>query len=192
MSVKIIDKKIGQFVTNRDKLKKLGHDIAVLIFDHALAHGDCTRAIKLASAFPNSWQPQIEAWFKAFSPIRVVIKNNKCEFDPAYKKALAANKPDFWNREAAVATPFYDLIEEPTVSKTLDFAALVALVTGLGKRIEKKIEENAVAPEDVASARAIAERVKALKFDRIIAEPEKKPADNDEAEGDRLLKAVNG
>ena len=86
-SNKIIDRKIATFITNRDKLKNLGHEIAMMIFDHANEHGDCTRAIKLAKALPNSWQPQMEAWFKAFSPIRVVIKNDKCEFDPAFKKS---------------------------------------------------------------------------------------------------------
>lgn len=58
MSLKIIDRKIGTFIMNRDKLKTLGHEIALMIFDHAQAHGDCTRAIRLAAALPNSWQPQ--------------------------------------------------------------------------------------------------------------------------------------
>lgn len=167
-SNKIIDRKIASFITSRDKLKNLGHDIAMLIFDHAMEHGDCTRAIKLAVALPNSWQPQMEAWFKAFSPIRVVIKNDKCEFDPAFKKATSENKAGFWDRESALATPFFDLMEEPKVDKVLDFAALVALVQRVGKQIEKKVEEGKVAPEDVESAKSIARTVSGLSFNRVL------------------------
>lgn len=168
LSNKIIDRKIATFVTNRDKLKNLGHEIAMMVFDHANEHGDCTRAIKLAKALPNSWQPQMEAWFKAFSPIRVIIKNDKCEFDPAFKKATAENKAGFWDRETALATPFFDLMEEPKVDKVLDFAALVALVHRVVKQIEKKVEEGKVAPEDVESAKSIARTVSGLSFQRVI------------------------
>lgn len=177
-SNKIIDRKIASFVTNRDKLKNMGHDIAMLIFDHAMEHGDCTRAIKLAVALPNSWQPQMEAWFKAFSPIRVVIKNGKCEFSAEFKKASAANKPEFWDRESAVATPFFDVMEEPKVDKVLDFAALVKMVERIAAQIEKKVEEGKVAPEDVDSAKAIARTVAGLSFQRV------KPANDAEGAGE--------
>ena len=196
MSVKNIDKKIATFTSNVGKLKSLGHEIAMMIFDHALAHGDCTRAIKLASAMPNSWQPQIEAWFKAFSPIRVVIKNNKCELDPAYKKATDANKADFWDRDSALATPFYLLQDEAEVkSKTYDFAALVAMVQNLSKSINKKIEEGKVPEADIASAKAIAATVASLNLQRVRT-PEVKqdntPAPEGEAASDTVLKVVNG
>ncbi len=170
-TLKAIDKKIATFIVNRDKLKVLAHDTAMMIFDHAMAHSDCTRAIKLATALPNSWQPQMEAWFKAFSPIRVIIKNDKCELSPDYKKASLANKPEFWDREAALATPFYDLMEEPKVDKILDFAALVAMVERIGKQIDKKIEEGKVKPEDIESAKAISARVGELRFTKVKPEP---------------------
>lgn len=170
-SNKIIDRKIARFITNRDKLKNLGHEIAMLIFDHANEHGDCTRAIKLAAALPNSWQPQMEAWFKAFSPIRVVIKNGKCEFSAEFKKvkAATANRPEFWDREAALATPFYEVLEEPKVDKTYDFAALVKMVERLAGQIEKKVEEGKVPSEDIESAKAIARTVAGLSFSRVKA-----------------------
>ena len=194
MSVKTIDKKIATFTTNVGKLKTLGHEIAMLIFDHAKDHGDCTRAIKLAKAFPNSWQPQIEAWFKAFTPIRVIIKNDKCELDPAYKKAAAENKAGFWDRETALATPFYELQDEAQVKeKVYDFAALVAMVQGLSKSIKKKIDEGKVPEGDIASAKAIADTVSALNLQRVRA-PEVKQ-DNAPSSQDNdtpALKAVNG
>ena len=170
-TTKAIDKKIATFTTNVGKLKSLGHEIALLIFDHAHEHNDCTRAIKLCAAMPNSWQPQIEAWFKAFSPIRVILKNGKCELDGAYKKATAENKAAFWDRAAAVATPFYEVLEEPKVDKTYDFAALVEMVKRLSKQIDKKLEEGKVAPEDTESAKAISRQIAALSFSRVHIEP---------------------
>lgn len=169
---KQIDKRIATFITNRDKLKALAHTIALMIFDHCAEHSDSTRAIKLTAALPNSWQPQMEAWFKAFSPIRVVMKNDKCELSAEYKKAAKANRPDFWDRVSAEATPFYELSPEPKVDKVYDFATLVALVTRLGKQIETKIEEGKVPAEDVASAREIATKVKKLSFRRVAANDE--------------------
>lgn len=166
---KMIDKKIATFTLNRDKLKNLGHEIAMMIFDHAKEHQDCTRAIKLAVAMPNSWQPQMEAWFKAFSPIRVVIKNGKCELSAEYKKAADANKAEFWDREAADATPFFDVMEEPKVDKVYDFATLVKMVERLSGLIEKKIEEGKVPEEDILSAQSIAVAVAGLKFERVKA-----------------------
>jgi hypothetical protein len=176
---KMIDRGIASFITNRDKLKAQAHKLALMIFDHANAHSDCTRAIKLAAALPNSWQPQMCAWFLAFTPIRVVLKNGKCELAPAYKKAAKENRVEFWNREAAEATPFYELTEEPKADKVYDFATLVALVTRLGKQIETKIEEGKVPTEDVESAREIASKVKKLSFRRVAANdttPETTPA----------------
>lgn len=178
-SNKIIDRKIASFITSRDKLKVMGHTIAMLIFDHAAEHGDCTRAIKLATALPNSWQPQMEAWFKAFSPIRVVIKNGKCEFAADFKKA--ANKADYWDRESALATPFYEVLEEPKVDKVYDFVALVKMVERLSGLIEKKVEEGKVPVEDIESAKAIARTVAGLSFSRV-------KANDDEGAGEDTVK----
>lgn len=169
---KMIDKGIASFITNRDKLKAQAHKLALMIFDHAHAHHDCTRAIKLIAALPNSWQPQMTAWYLAFTPVRVVLKNGKCELAPAYKKAAKENRAEFWNREAAEATPFYELTEEPKADKVYDFATLVALFTRLGKQIETKIEEGKVPAEDVPSAREMVTKVKKLNFRRVAANDE--------------------
>ena len=169
-TLKMIDKKIAVFTTNRDKLKSLGHEIAMLIFDHAMAHGDCTRAIKLAVQMPNSWQPQLVAWFKAFSPIRVVVNNNKCELSPEYKKAADANKADFWDREAASSTPFYDLTQEPKAEKVYTFAELVKLVERLAPAIEKKIKNGDVPEWDIPSARAMVTKLESLHFEKVTPE----------------------
>ena len=170
-TTKAIDKKIATFTTNVGKLKSLGHEIALLIFDHAHEHNDCTRAIKLCAAMPNSWQPQIEAWFKAFSPIRVILKNGKCELDGAYKKATAENKAAFWDRAAAVATPFYEIMKEPDAEKVYTFEDLMKLAERLPILISKKLEGKHVDPKDIPSVEAMVERLKAMKFERVHIEP---------------------
>ncbi len=168
-TIKQIKAKIATFTTNLGKLKASAHEIGMMIFDHAQEHGDASMALHLVAALPNSWQPQMEAWFKAFSPIRVILKNKKSELSAEYKKAAKANQPEFWDREAALGTPFYELLDEPVVGKVYDFAALVALVAGLSKSIAKKIEDGKVPEEDIASAKTIAATIEGLNFSRVKA-----------------------
>lgn len=170
-ALKAIDAKIATFRVNRDKLKKLGHEIAVLIMSHANTHGDCTRALKLAGEFPKSWQPQIAAWFKAFSPIRVVVVNGKCEYDPAYKKLSPKDKLDWWKLDEAEATPFWEVLKEPEAAKVMDFEALMKLVKHLGSKIEKQINEGNVKPEDTESAKALVIQLEGLKVERVKVNP---------------------
>lgn len=174
ITLKQIDNKIDTFTTNRDKLKALGHEIAMMIIRHAApaalpdcdGTGDCTRALKLAKAMPNSWEAQLVAWFKEYTPIRIVTKNDKCEYDPKYKALSPEEKLTWWKIEDSNTTPFYDFMAEPKADKVYDFKALVEMVTRLGKQIEKKIEDGKVKPEDVADAMIIATTVEGLRFQR--------------------------
>jgi len=176
---KDIDKKIATFTTNRDKLRNLGHEIALMIFRHAapeevgtgcVGTGDCTRALKLIQALPGSWAIQMADWFKAYSPVRVVEKNGKCEFDPKYKALeTRAEKLEWWNLEGAEATPFWELTAEVREVKTYDFNALVEMITRQAKAIKKKIKDGVVAPEDVPSAEALVTQLEALHFKRVKA-----------------------
>lgn len=176
-TLKQIDAKIATFTTNRAKLQTLGHEIAMMIFRHAapvaagadcMGTGDCTRAIKLAKAMPKSWSTQIENWLIANTPIRVVTKNDKCEYDPAYKKLTVEEKLGWWKLEQANTTPFYELEEPESQTTILDFAALLKLVTGLSTRIEKKIADGQVKPEDVLSAQAVAVALAGLKVEKVV------------------------
>lgn len=178
-TLKSIDKRIATFTTNRDKLRNDAHEIAMLILNHAApvaagpnaqGTGDCTRALRLCEAMPKSWAEQMVAWFKKFSPIRVVVKNGKCEYAPDYKKLDADQKVNGWNLEGAAALPFWEATEEPDAKPILDFAALVKMVEGLSKRIAKKVEDGEVKPEDMASAKAIADKIGGLKLTRVKAE----------------------
>lgn len=184
-SVKKIDTAIASFVINRDKLKVQAHTIAMMVFMHAApaavsedcgGTGDCTRAIKIVEALPKSWASQMTEWFKAFSPIRVVAKNGKCEYDPKYKTLTPEEKVLWWKISEANETPFYDFVEPEAADKVLDFAALVLMVQRLSKQIEKKVEEGKVAPEDIESAHAIARAVSGLDLKRVKASAANDPA----------------
>jgi hypothetical protein len=183
-SSKQIDKMIASFTMNRQKLLVQAHTIAMVIVNHAHEHNDCTRAIKLVRALPNSWQNQMVGWFKAFTPIIVVDKNDKCELSVAYKAATAENKPAFWDISAAQETPFNELSPEDRAAPVMDFAALVRLVQSLAGRIEKSIEKGTVPAEDIESAKSIARTVSGLSFQRV------KPANDTSGEEAPKLAAV--
>lgn len=185
---KQIRAKIATFSTNRAKLQVLGHEIAMMIVNHAAPIGagpnacgtnDCSLAIKLAKEMPKSWQAQLELWFKTFTPIRVIVKNDKCEYDPAYKKLTTADERlTAWRIGDAQATPFYELSEEPDVEKSYTFEELVKMFQSLGTRIKNKIDNGEVKEEDVADAKEMSDRLSKITFTR---KPKTVKAANDTA-----------
>lgn len=180
---KMIDGEIATFTTNRNVLRDHAVKIAMMIFLHAAPKevstdadgtGDCTRAVKLVRAMPNSWGGQMIDWFKAFTPIRIKLSDkgtDKCEYDPAYKKLSPAEKKaqafDWWQIVEANATPFYEVRPEEPAQKDYDFKALVEMVARLSKTIDKKIEDGKVPEADIMSAKAISAAVAGLKFERV-------------------------
>jgi hypothetical protein len=108
-------------------------------------------------------------WFDTFTPIRISLTNDKVGILKETAKKYVA-----WDVEGATATPFYELAEK-NPEKVYDFATLVKLVERLGKQIEKKIEDGKVPAEDVESAKAIAVKVSALRFDRVAANSNEQP-----------------
>lgn len=186
ITLKQIDDEINVFTINKNKLRDHAHTVAMLIFMHAapkevgpdcVGSGDCTRALKLVKAMPKSWAEQMVVWFKEFTPVRIVAKNDKCEYDPKYKKLSAEEKLTWWKLAEANMTPYHELSEEPDVAKPLDWDAILKMVEGLGKRINKAIEENRVPEHDIESAKAVAEKVTGLKLTRI-RKTDPKPAAN--------------
>lgn len=175
-----IDEKISSFTTNRKALQSLGHEILMMIFRHAApvevspdcsGSGDCTRALKLLEQMPKSWAAQADNWLRQNTPIRVVVKNKKCEFDPAYKKLSKQDKLTWWKLEEANVTPFYELEEPEAKTTDLDFEALVKLIESTAKRIEKKVEEGHVKADDVLTALDVASRLKGFKVKRVKPAP---------------------
>lgn len=172
-TLKQIDSKIATFTTNKAKLQTLGHDIAVMVFKHAAPKavdqscdgtGDCTRALKLAQAMPNSWATQLEAWFKEFTPIRVVTKNGKCGYDPAYKKLDKEEKLTWWNLESANVTPFYDVIKEPGVAKEFDNSHFQKIIDAEIKRAETAIKEGKAKASEIVVIKANVEVLRSIKL----------------------------
>jgi len=189
-TLKTIDKAIATFTTNRDKLRDSAHDILMMIVNHAApkeagpdaeGSGNCTRALKLMEQMPASWAEQADAWLRAFTPIRVVVVNQKCEFDPAYKKLNPAQKPEQWNIEEAAQKPFWEFQPERAPQEPKSFEELVNLVHGLGKRINKMAEEGNVKDEDLDSAKAMSERLSTLRFSRV------KPSNDDDSENAKTV-----
>jgi hypothetical protein len=191
-TLKSIDKRIATFTTNRDKLRNDAHEIAMLIVNHAAptacgpnaqGTGDCTRMLRLMQAMPSSWAEQMDFWLRKFTPIRVIVKNGKCEYSKEYKALSSAEeKVEAWDLEGAAATPYYEAKKEEAPKPALDFEALCKMVEGLGKRIAKKVEDGEVKPEDMESAKAIAAKVSAIKLVRV------KPANTNTAvEGEQAV-----
>lgn len=181
ITLKKIDGEILSFSTNRDKLRDQASAIGLLIFYHAApkevspdcqGSGDCTRAIKLVKAMPKSWAPQMQQWFKEFTPIRMNIGTDRCEFDPKYKKLDKADKLDWWKLEEASAVKWFELSEEPDVKTVImSLSDLLKMAAQLGKRIEKIAsdddERRVIKPEDKEAALAFARLLEGIKIEPV-------------------------
>lgn len=181
---KMIDENIKTFTTNRDTLRQLAHDTAMMILYHAApktviegetsGSGDTTRALKLIKAMPKSWAEQMNIWFKTFSPIRVVHQRDVHGLCVKYKALDKAEKDQHWKLTDAAQTPFWDLSEEKDVvlvasDKVNGFAAAQA------KAWQKKLDENKIEPDAIPATIAL---IKALKELKIVI-PVEAPANND-------------
>ena len=184
ITLKQIDTEIVTFTTSRKALETHGHNIAMMIIRHAApaevnddcnGSGDCTRALKLVKAMPKSWAAGLEAWFKAFTPIRVVAKNDKCEFDPAYKKLSKEEKVKWWNLEEAAQTSFIDLEPDVAPAKPLDLTALLKLLERQADSLDKKAEDGKIVEHDVAIATQMAAELRKLAGKKWSRKAEEKP-----------------
>lgn len=171
ITLKQIDEQIATFTTNRKALAALGHNIGMMILRHAApaevnddcqGSGDCTRALKLVKAMPKSWAAGMELWFKTYSPIRVVGKNDKCEFDPKYKKLSKEEKLTWWKLAEAAETTFLEMEPEVATTKVLTVEALLKLLEQQASRITKNVEEGKVAEADAPAALLMASDLVAL------------------------------
>lgn len=148
------------------------HETAMMIATHAKEHNDCSTAQGLIMAMPASIRREmLILWFARYTPI--VVKNDDKWTSKMHKVGTKLYVE--WNLEEAEANPFYKLAEENKEAAPLTFEQMVKMVEGLAKRIEKKVENGEVAPEDIESAKAVAEQISHLKLVRVKA----KPAAND-------------
>lgn len=201
ITLKQIDEQIATFTTNRKALAALGHTIGMMILRHAapaevnadcVGSGDCTRALKLVKAMPKSWAAGMELWFKAFSPIRVVAKNDKCEFAPAYKKLSKDDKLAWWKLAEAAETTFLEMEPDVKPDVPLTVEQLLKMLEQRANRIAKDVEEGKVAEADAPAALLMASDLIALtkKKYRSAAKAKKEKAVNDTADTAQQMAAA--
>jgi hypothetical protein len=181
ITLKQIDAELATFTTNRDILRDHAHTIAMMIFRHAApkavsedcdGSGDCTRAVKLVRQMPTSWAEQMVKWLVEFTPIRVKLNSrgdDRCEYDPEYKKLSGNDKLAWWKYEEANSTPFYDFAKEREV-ELRGFDYYMKTLLAMPSRIEKDIKEGKVADAELENVKAIARAVAAFKVERVKAE----------------------
>lgn len=186
----MIDAKIVLFTTDRSKLQNLAQIIALMIVNHAAPEdagvnacgtGDCTRATKLSAEMPKSWAAQLSSWFEAFTPIRLngpkvaycdeykALKITP-EMTPEQKQEVREQRLTWWKLEEAAIKPFYDF-KEPTVeAKPLDLAGIVKWLEAQAKGLENKADSGKITPAEVETARALADKLRAINIVHIPVE----------------------
>lgn len=165
MSLKIIDKRIVTLSANAAKLNAYIHVTAVMVMEHAKAHGDCTRALSLVKAMPASMRrTMLIAWFAKYSPIAVKLGDSEAVgFSKKYNNLKTDEaKAAQWDIEAAKADPFYAMAEAVPEAKEYNLAALINMVKVLSKRINEKVDEGKVAANDVEKAKELTAKIDAL------------------------------
>jgi len=191
---KAIMDQIASFTTNRDKLMVQANTILRMIFMHAAPKevgedcngtGDCTAATKLLAAMPTTWADGGRLWFEAVSPIRISSDGKSAGYDKKYTRigdnpALSPEQKlearlSWWKLEDANTHGFEDYTRTNGGNglRVLGFDDITKMVAQLAKRITDIADDEnpttVVKPEDVLTAKAIAQTLAGLKFERVNA-----------------------
>lgn len=166
MSLKKIDGNIARIITSAAKLNEMIHNTAVMVLNHAVKYGDCTRALTLVKAMPASHRrTKLIAWFNKFSPIRVVLENDVVGM---LTKDAKGYKP--FEIAKAMTEPFYDIAEKVQEGKPpMDLADLRKWIEQQAKGLEKRAEEGKISEEEIATAKALAAQLRAIKVKHVPA-----------------------
>lgn len=152
--------------SNYQKANEYVHETAMMIARHAKEHGDCSSAQGLVMALPaSSRREMLILWFATYTPI--VVKNSKDFESKMHKDNSKLYKP--FDLEAADADPFYEIAKRNKESEPKDFEALIAMVAGLSKRIEKMANSGDIKDADNASALNLANQLSSIQFKRVKA-----------------------
>lgn len=144
MSLKKIDIRIASIARNSTALNDQIHGTAVMIAEHAAAHGDCTRALALVKAMPASMRrTMLVLWFATFTPIRVVEKNDKVGMLKAEAKGFTP-----FDIEGGKAKPFHELAKDKPEADDLTADSVNKAITALIARLTKRVDEGKVAAND--------------------------------------------
>jgi hypothetical protein len=159
MDLKTIDRNIKAVKTNGAKWNLLVHTTAVAILEHALAHGDCTRALALVEAMPLSTKrASLIEWFAEYSPIGMNVKERKVRFHKPEAKLYnpfnidKARDNPWFERDSAKKEDLPDTTLEEAHKKLFKLAAF----------FQKRLEEGEVANDDREAISGVVTDLKAL------------------------------
>lgn len=164
MTLKAIDARIVAFKDQAKAILDEAHNIGVLIIEHAIEHGDCSRAQHLVNAMPKALDRKAMIdWFSAFTPIVCRLSD---DWNAKMMKEGVDKKFIPFNLEGAKAEPWYQFSVDRE-EKSYDFQAILEMVARLSKTIDKKISDGKVAADDIASAKAVSIALSGLKVARV-------------------------
>lgn len=182
MELKQIDRNIKLVKTNGAKWNLLVHTTAVAILEHALAHGDCTRALALVEAMPASTKRgALIDWFADYSPIGMNVKERKCAF---HKKESKRYKE--FDIPTATANPWFErdsVKKEDLPDTTLEEAH--KKMFKLANFFKKRLDDGEVANDDREAIEGVIADLNALAKKQYRKAKATKPE-----QGDKLVAAA--
>jgi len=83
---KAIDEGIRRVIRTGEAFNQRVQSIAVMIVQHAMAHGDCLRAVKLCRAVNPHQRNSLVGWFQVVSPINVIMGKSAADDNARFFK----------------------------------------------------------------------------------------------------------
>lgn len=158
---KAILARIASGTTASGKMDAYWHVVALAVMGHAKEHNDCSLAKDLLAGMPASYRRgMMKNWFTKYSPINVSLDGGKVSLRK--EGGLQYNPFDL---EGADAEPFYAIAEATPETETYDLQKILKLISQLRGRIEKKIEKNEVATDDIPLVQQIVGKLAGVKLD---------------------------
>lgn len=148
---------IKTVITTAGQLQTRIHELSLECIEHAQEHGDVTLIDFLVKELPKGQRVEaLKLWVETFTPIRW---NGKDEV--GMLKAEAKTFTPFAIEKAA-SEPYYKLTKE-TIPRELSLEALMNIVNGFTKRIDKAEQDGTVKDgENVDTLRAYASKLQAI------------------------------
>ena len=127
---------ITWLLATMEKVDAKIHELGCAAMLHAEKHGDVSRMVQLVQAMGKTTRVVgFLVWVEKYSPIR--MKRDGTEARIGKKKGTNDLVVPF-NLEVAEARPFWTLLEaEEKTAKPLSIEALIGLISGFGKKIDK-------------------------------------------------------
>lgn len=181
--------RINAFAKTAKEMDQEVHTLAVQTLLHASGKGsgDTSLAVMLLNAMPKSGRPEaLRKWFSTFSPMFFVVDTETGETMKAKLRKASDKQYRNWDVPKANSTPFWKL--NPEVQAPLTLKQLVAMATGVAKRLEAAETET----DDKPARGYIGDKAKALAFAAAVAkaaEPFLQQAEDEAKEAAKAPKA---